>query len=138
MIDLTKMKADLKRDEGLRLKPYEDSVGKLTIGIGRNIDDVGITEAEAEFLLTNDIAHTMIDLDKFCPWWKNMNEPRQRALVNMCFNMGIHRLLGFKDMLTALREGNYDDASNQALDSKWARQVGKRAGRIAMAFVTGQ
>ncbi len=137
MIDLAQMKAELKRDEGIRLKPYKDTVGKLTIGIGRNLDDVGISAAEADFLLTSDISNTINDLDMGLPWWKNLSEERQRALLNMCFNMGLHKLMAFTHMLDALRKGDYEEASNQALNSTWAQQVGSRAHRIAAQFVTG-
>jgi lysozyme len=137
VIDLALMKAELKRDESVRLKPYRDTVGKLTIGVGRNLDDVGITAHEADFLLTGDIANAIHDLDMALPWWGNLSEVRQRALLNMCFNLGIHRLLGFRNMLEALRKGEYVEASNQALNSKWAQQVGSRAQRIAVQFVTG-
>lgn len=134
---LNLMKDELRRDEGLRLKPYEDSVGKLTIGIGRNLDDNGITETEADFLLTNDIASAMGTLDMFIPWWKNLSEVRQRAVLNMCFNMGIHKLMGFTNMLKALRTGDYETASAEALNSEWSRQVGARSHRIAIQIASG-
>ena len=74
---------DLKLDEGLRLKPYRDTVGKLTIGIGRNLDDVGISEAEAEYLLSNDLDRTISDLDKYMLWWQTLDTPRRRVILNM-------------------------------------------------------
>lgn len=136
-VDIALLKQDLTRDEGTRLKPYEDSRGKLTIGIGRNLDDIGISNAEADFLLTNDIANVMQTLDKAFPWWNTLSEPRQRALANMTFNMGFSKLLGFRQMLNALQTGDYMEASKQALDSEWARQVGDRAHRIALQFING-
>lgn len=132
MIDA--LKADLVRDEGLRLKPYRDTVGKLTIGVGRNLDDVGISDAEAGHLLGNDISGVLADLDRALPWWRGLSEARQRALANMCFNLGLTRLQGFKKMLAALEAGDWPAAAREALDSKWARQVGARATRIAEAF----
>jgi lysozyme len=128
---------ELTRDEGLRLKPYHDTVGKLTIGIGRNLEDVGITPAEAHYLLVGDIARAMADLDRTVPWWRKMTDVQQRALVNMAFNLGVPRLLGFRDMLDALRGGDFDRAAYEALDSKWASQVGERAQRIAKMFREG-
>lgn len=122
---------DLKRDEGLRLKPYRDTVGKLTIGYGRNLDDVGITEDEAEYMLEGDIEHVLEQLDRTLPWWNDLNESRKRALVNMAFNLGIGGLLKFKKMLAALKAGDYEHAAVEALDSRWAKQVGQRADRIA-------
>ena len=126
--------ADLQRDEGLRLKPYRDSVGKLTIGFGRNLDDVGITEREAEILLDNDIAKTVADLDRALPWWRDLPPFRQRGLINMAFNLGLPRLLTFKKMLTALEAGDGERAAIEALDSIWAGQVKGRADRIAYLY----
>lgn len=136
-MDIAQLKLDLTRDEGLRLKPYEDSVGKVTIGIGRNLSDNGITAGEVDFLLTNDITSVMQALDMAVPYWKDQTEPRQRAIANMAFNMGIHRLLGFTNMLAAIRAGDYAAASQEALNSEWAKQVGARAQRIAVLLATG-
>jgi len=124
----------LKRDEGLRLKPYRCSAGKLTIGYGRNLEDVGITEAEAEILLEHDIRRSLADLDRALPWWRGLPAPQQRGLINMRFNLGLTRLLGFKKMLAALQAGNGKLASEEALSSKWADQVGARARRIAALY----
>jgi lysozyme len=138
MIDLAKMKAEIKRDEGFRSKPYKDTVGKATVGYGRNLDDVGITEAEADFLLTGDIARAITDLDMAFPYWQNLSDIRQRAILNMCFNMGIHRLLEFRKMFAALRNNDFKSAYDEALESKWAKQVGSRADRIAYQLLTGE
>ncbi|MCP4536925.1 MAG: glycoside hydrolase family protein, partial [Chloroflexi bacterium] len=117
------LKADLIRDEGLKLKPYTDTVGKLTIGVGRNLDDVGITEDEADYLLGNDVNWAMDDLDRNVAWWRDLPEGPARALVNMCFNMGWSRLSGFRNMLAALEAGDWQQAATEALDSRWASQV---------------
>ena len=124
----------LLADEGLRLKPYKDTVGKLTIGVGRNLDDRGISEVEAKYLLVNDIKIAEAELTKHAPWWWQMSEPRQQALLNMCFNLGWPRLSMFENMLAALKARDYDTAAAEALDSRWATQVGNRAKRIAQAF----
>ena len=126
--------ADLKRDEGLRLKPYRCSAGRLTIGYGRNLDDVGITEGEAEILLEHDIRRSLADLDRALPWWRTLSGPQQRGLINMRFNLGLTRLLGFKKMLAALQAGDGKLASEEALSSKWADQVGARARRVAALY----
>ena len=128
------IETDLMRDEGLRQKPYRDTVGKLTIGYGRNLDDVGISESEAFILLRNDIQTARTDLDHALPWWKGFPEPSQRGLINMCFNLGLPRLLGFKRMLKALEASNGALAAMECLDSKWSRQVGERARRIATLY----
>lgn len=137
-MNMDKLIKDLKRDEGLRLKPYRCSEGKLTIGIGRNIQDVGITEEEANILLANDILRCERDLDTRLPWWRNLSPRRQDALLNMCFNLGIGRLMNFRKMLGALERGDWHEAAAQALDSRWARQVGARANRIADIFRNGE
>lgn len=131
------LKSDLIRDEGLHLKPYLCTANKLTIGVGRNLDDVGISEEEAQILLDHDIAACVADLDRSLPWWHDLSEARQRALLNMRFNLGLSRLLGFKQMLAALERGDYETAAAQALDSQWAKQVGDRAQRIAALIRQG-
>lgn len=130
-MDTEQLQADLIRDEGLRLRPYHDSVGKLTIGVGRNLDDRGISHVEAQYLLRNDIAIVQAELDLQLPWWRYLTEGRQRALANMAFNLGLPTLLQFRRMLGAIQRGNYDEAAREALDSRWARQVGERSQRIA-------
>ena len=117
--------------EGLRLKPYRDTVGKLTIGVGRNLDDVGITEEEALYLLTNDIKRVLDFLKGKLPYWNEFTETRKMALVDMCFNLGPGGFLSFKKMLASLENGDYEQAAREMLDSKWARQVGRRAEKLA-------
>lgn len=129
--------SDLERDEGVRLKPYLDTVGKTTIGIGRNLTDNGITAAEAKVLLQNDLFRVANELDRVAPWWREMSQVRQNALVNMAFNLGLPRLLTFKKMMVALENGNFETAWAEAMGSKWAAQVGERANRIADCFIKG-
>lgn len=131
------LRADLKRDEGYVSHAYRDSEGYLTIGVGRLIDERlggGISPAEADVLLQNDIERHLAELDDACPWWRGMPEPAARGLANMAFNMGLARLLGFKRMLAALEAGDFAQAATEALDSKWARQVGARSERIAKLY----
>lgn len=125
---------DLVRDEGIKLHAYEDSVGFLTIGIGRLIDKRrggGITQEEAFYLAGHDIDRIEADLDRNLPWWRNLSEPRQRVLANMCFNLGIGRLLDFKITLGHVQAGRYVDAAREMLKSAWATQVGERAERLS-------
>ncbi len=117
--------------EGLRLKPYRDTRGKLTIGVGRNLDDVGITEEEALYLLKNDIKRVLDFLKERLPYWNGLTETRKMALVDMCFNLGPGGFLSFKRMLAALERGDYEQAAREMLDSRWARQVGRRAEELA-------
>lgn len=135
--DMPTLLAELKRDEGVRLKPYTDTVGKLTIGVGRNLTDVGISEDECTALLQNDIAKVLAQLDRSLPWWRKLDPVRQRVLVNMAFNMGMTGLLTFKNTLAAVQSGSYTAAAAGMLASKWATQVGARAERLADMMRTG-
>lgn len=129
--------ADLNRDEGKRLKPYKDTVGKLTIGVGRNLDDVGISDVESDFLLANDVAKVDAQLDEKLPWWRNLSVERQTVLLNMAFNMGVDGLLTFKNTLALIQAGDYASAATNMINSKWATQVGGRAVRLADQLRTG-
>ena len=106
--------ADLEREliavEGLKLKPYRCTAGKLSIGIGRNLEDRGITEAEARVMFRTDVDAIERELDRAIPWWRSLSAGRRRALINMGF-MGVPRLLGFKNMLAALQAGESDRAA---------------------------
>jgi lysozyme len=135
--DMPTLLAELKRDEGVRLKPYTDTVGKLTIGVGRNLTDVGISDDECTALLQNDIAKVLAQLDRSLPWWRKLDPVRQRVLVNMAFNMGMTGLLTFKNTLAAVQSGSYAAAAAGMLASKWATQVGARAERLADMMRTG-
>ena len=128
---------ELTRDEGMRLKTYRCTANKLTIGIGRNLDDVGISEDEARYLLANDIKKVSSDLDRAIPWWRTLSEPRQRVLANMSFNLGTAGLLGFKNTLAMIASGDYAGAADGMLKSKWAKQVGPRATRLAETMRKG-
>jgi len=137
MVDTAALAAQLAIDEGVRLKPYTDTVGKLTIGIGRNISDRGISRSEAEILLRNDIANTIHELDVTYPWWKSLTPSRQAVMANMLFNMGLPVFSTFTRFLTALMAGNYPLAASEMLNSRWATQTGDRATRLANALLKG-
>ncbi len=119
------------RHEGVKLKPYRCTAGKLTIGIGRNLDDVGITESEARYLLENDLQRCHQECLSSFPWYADLDEVRQSVICEMCFNLGLVRLKGFKKMLKAVEIGNFAVAGQEMLTSKWATQVGKRAKTLA-------
>lgn len=121
---------ELIRDEGMELKPYRCTAGKLTIGVGRNLDDRGITRDEASYLLKNDIAICEKDLDRVVPNWRNLSDARQRVLINMAFNLGIARLSGFKKFIANIQMNDFKAAAREMMDSTWAKQVGQRAARL--------
>jgi len=114
-----------------------DSVGKLTIGIGRNLDDCGISEDEAEMMLLNDIDRTYFDLAYHLPWWKDLDDVRKMVMIDMCFNLGIFGLLTFKNTLAAIKAGDYTEASRMMLQSKWAEQVMGRATELSLMMKEG-
>jgi lysozyme len=125
---MDRIKEQLVRHEGLRLKPYRCTAGKLTIGIGRNLDDCGISQSEAYVMLINDIMNCEKQLQAKIPdIYNGLDEVRKSVLLNMCFNLGISGLLGFKNTLAFVKAGDWERAANNMLVSKWAKQVGRRA-----------
>jgi lysozyme len=130
--------AQLRRDEGVRQFPYTDTVGKLTIGVGRNLTDVGLSDAEVDLLLQDDIDSVTGQLDSRLPYFQAIDPVRQGVLVNMAFNMGFAGLEGFEMMLQAFAQGRWEDAAREMLNSKWAGQVGARAERLAEQVRTGE
>ena len=127
----------LIRHEGLKLKPYKCTAGKLTIGVGRNLDDNGITEAEAIMMLKYDIEVARSALLRY-GWFVTMDSIRQEAIINMVFNLGMTRFLQFKKTITHLQNKEWNLAADEMLRSKWAEQVGNRAKEIAKIIVTGK
>jgi lysozyme len=117
--------------EGIQLFPYKDSVGKLTIGTGRNLDDMGITAEEAMYLLKNDVRRVIEELEDNLSFWDSLPVRIKEVLIDMCFNLGLTKFLGFKKMLKAFEKGNYGDAIKEMLDSRWAKQVKGRATDLA-------
>lgn len=156
--DRAALRAELIRDEGVRLQVYRCTAGKLTIGVGRNLDDVGIsaeetaalgltvaicrnhgvTRAQAEALLNSDIDKVEQQLDRSLSWWRQLNDARQRVLLNMAFNLGTAGLLGFKNTLAMVRDADYAGAARNMLLSKWAKQVGARSQRLAAMMRDGR
>lgn len=128
------LKKQLELHEGVRHKPYLCTADKLTIGVGRNLDDVGLTADEIDYLLENDIDRCCMDLDRFLPTWYALSMARQHVLIDMIFNLGLTRLNGFKRFKLALENKAYARAADEMLDSRWAKQVGKRAIRLANAM----
>jgi len=128
---MLKIEQQLEIHEGKSKKPYTDTAGKITIGIGRNLTDVELSEDEIQYLFHNDLKRAIRGLDNWLPWWREKPENIRNVLMDMCFNMGIEGLLGFKKFLRALHEGDYDIAVKEMKDSKWYNQVGNRAKTLA-------
>ena len=127
----TRLKVMLTKHEDLRLKPYRCTSGKLTIGVGRNLEDVGISNDEAAFLLDNDINRVFAELTKNVPSFGALDEVRQHVLMDMNFNLGLPRLLKFEKFLAAVEARDFVTAAREMLNSKWATQVGERAETLA-------
>lgn len=153
MIDINETVQRLLIHEALRLQPYYCKRGKLTIGVGRNLDDNpltaeeervvgdwrhGITKAAAFYLLRNDILKTEKLLKRRVLFWSCLDDERQYALLDMAFQMGVDGLCSFKKMLSALAIGNYQEAAKECKNSKYACQTPIRADRIAKTIETGR
>jgi lysozyme len=136
---------ELKRDEGVRYTPYADTKGIPTVGVGHNLQaaplpsgwSYPLTDAQVDELLHGDLQNVYGDLNRALPWWTDLNDVRQRVLCNMCFNLGMSKLAGFKNTLNSMRQGAYADAAAGMLNSAWAEQVGARAQRLAQMMRTG-
>lgn len=133
-----KLKGLLFLHEKYRQFPYTDSTGHLTIGIGRNLVDRGISTSEAFYLLDDDIFYFNNKLNHYLSFFGTLSENRQIVLIDMCFNLGIQALLGFKEMISALESHDYDRVAQEMLDSKWAEQVGDRAILLAEIMRTNE
>ncbi len=137
----------LRRDEKVEAKPYRDNStrigfegkpGKLTIGVGRNLDDVGLSDAEINYLLGNDVAKATGGVRMKLPWVDELDDARMGVLVNMTFNMGVDGLLKFVGMLGKLQRKLYDESAAEMVDSAWYHQTGDRAKRLVKQMQTGE
>jgi lysozyme len=132
------VKFDLRRDEGVRNRPYLDTEGKLTIGIGRNLDDVGVHDDEIELMCNNDLDEAERTARRLVSNFHELDDARKAVLLNMSFNLGYNRLKGFKNMLAAVGRKDWAAASIEMMNSKWAVQVGHRAVRLAYQMRKGK
>lgn len=121
----------LRLQEGYRRWAYRDTEGKLTVGIGRNLESTGISEEEASLLLANDIRRVCREAASAFPWFGDLDEARQEVILNMIFNMGVPTLRKFKKMIAAIEKKDYALAAGEMLDSHWRSQVGDRAVKLA-------
>jgi lysozyme len=131
------LKNIIVQHEGLKLLPYTDTTGNLTIGVGRNLSGQGISKEEAMILLTNDLKRCDLELTQFA-WYQALDQVRKEAIIELVFNMGISRVLMFRNMIAALTDKNYKIAAAELLNSKWAEQVkSNRSNNIANRLLTG-
>jgi lysozyme len=128
----------LIKHEGVRLKPYQCSAGKTSIGVGRNLDDVGITYDEVMILLRHDMERVEKECLTRFAWFQSLSPVRQTVILSMVFNLGVSRFQGFKKLIAALESQNYDRAADEMMASKWAGQVGLRAIELATMMRTGK
>lgn len=133
-----KAKELLELHEGRRRYPYKDTVGKLTIGVGFNLDDEGLYDEEIDFILDNRLNKVYEEAQAAFPDFRTLNNARKTVIVDMLFNLGLVRLKGFKKMWAAVGMRDFKGAATEMLDSKWATQVGPRATRLAEMMRTGE
>jgi lysozyme len=120
----------LRQHESVETHAYKCTANKTTIGVGSNIDKnggIGLSNDEIDYLLANDVRRVNAELTQAFDWYDGLDSPRTTAMIDMCFNMGLPRLKKFKKSLAAMSDGDYDLAATEFLDSRWAKQVGKRA-----------
>jgi lysozyme len=127
----------LKYQEGFSPKLYKCTAGKWTIGYGYNIEDNGLPEDICRTLLVREIVNVVRGLRENLDWYEELDDARKKALISMAYQLGVRGLLGFKNMLKALKEKNYELAYVEALDSRWAKQTPRRARSVAMVLRTG-
>jgi len=129
----------LRHHEGVRHKPYYDTATppKLTIGVGRNLDDNGLSDDEIDYLLRNDINRCMSEAMTY-DWFKDLNDARRAVVLSLLFNLGKPRYDKFVKHHEAMSNGHMLMASRELLDSRWAKQVGRRANEMAIQLETGE
>ena len=131
----------LRQHEGVEPHAYTDTVGKFTIGVGRNIDPtggLGLSDDEIDYLLANDVKRVNGELVRAFSWYKTVAPPRKDAMMDICFNLGMPRLKKFKKALAAMAMGDYNEAAIEFLDSRWAKQVGQRAITVTDMIRSGE
>ena len=137
---ITTLEQQLRRDEGEKLYAYKDSLGYMTIGVGRLIDLAkggGITAEESAYLLANDIRDHTEGVLRLIPWSKSLDPVRFSVLVNMSFQLGLATLLSFKNTLSFIQSGEYESAGANMVLSKWHEQTPARCERLARQMTTG-
>ena len=138
MVDLAKFEAQLTTEEGRKNKAYVDSKGILSIGIGRNLRDNGLRDSEIDFMFKNDVDDVENAIQVHLPWVLDLDEVRQRVFYDLCFNMGITKLLTFVHMIAFAQAGDYSSAADELHHSIWDSEVGDRAPKLEAMLRTGE
>ncbi len=128
----------LKIDEGIRLKPYTDIKGKITIGMGRNLTDVGISQAESDYLASHDLQIALNLADEAVRDFYTLSTPRQAIIIQMAFNLGRKTLGEFTQFLDYIDAREYDKAADDLLNTTAAKELPARYGRYANIIRNGQ
>ena len=137
---MERLREMLKRHEGVKAMAYKCTAGKITVGVGRNIDSdggLGLSDDEIDYLLDNDIIRCIKELQIF-PWFSQLAEARQHALIDLCFNIGLPRLMLFQKANAAMAKGDFETAADEYFDSRWAKQVGNRAIEVCEMIRSGE
>lgn len=134
--DWTELETELIEDEGKRLKPYKDTRGNISIGIGRNLTGVGISEKECQDMFVDDCINCISALDTHIPWWRSSPPNVQRVLINLTFNMGWPKFMLFTGFLGFVKAGDYLTAANDLQSTAWWPQVGGRGPRMVNRLLT--
>jgi len=137
-VDRQRLFAQLRLHEGVERKPYQCTAGYLTIGVGRNIEERGLSDDEIDYILNNDVNIATDELVRTFDWYADLDEVRQRVVIDMVFNLGMPRFKQFKNMILGLEDGDYSAAAIHMMDSRWASQVGARAERLRNMMETGE
>lgn len=140
MTEITNIEEQLARDEGSVPYVYLDSMGFQTIGIGILVDKRkggGLYPEEISFIFQNRLKRVRASLLDQFPWTAKLDDARFGVLVNICFQLGIGGLAGFKNTLAMIQSGDYAGASDGMLASTWAKQTPLRAGRLALQMKIG-
>jgi lysozyme len=158
-INRARLTKQLRIDEGVSYKVYRCPAGFDTVGVGRNLEALGLTDqelkylgmesmdeiyetelsdADVEYLLSNDIDRVVDEINDNFEWFAGLNDVRKEVVVNMVFNLGLPRFKQFKKMIAAIKDGDFDRASREGMDSRWYTQVGDRGPRLMVALLTGQ
>lgn len=136
-MNLDDFREHLKWAEDVRQFPYRCSAGKLTIGVGRNLEDNGLSLDEVDVLLDNDIASTIRDCERL-DYWNSLDPVRMLIVADMVFNLGLARFLKFKKFNAAMALTDYTLAAHEMMDSRWYNQVGRRAQKLREAMLSGE